>query len=50
MTRSRVSEDQIIGILAEHEACAKCAELCRRDGMSGATFYICGGLSLCARC
>ena len=27
------------GILAEHEAGAKCADLCRKHGMSEGTFY-----------
>ncbi len=39
MKRSRYSEEQIIGILAEHEAGAKCADLCRKHGMSEGTFY-----------
>jgi len=39
MKTSRFSEEQIIGILKEHEAGAKTADLCRRDGMSPATFY-----------
>jgi len=39
MKRTRYSEDQIIGILAEHEAGAKCADLCPKHGMSEGTFY-----------
>ena len=39
MKTSRFSEEQIIGILKEHEAGAKTADLCRRHGMSPATFY-----------
>jgi len=39
MKRARYTEEQIIGILTEHEAGAKCADLCRRHGMSEATFY-----------
>ena len=31
--------EQIIGILREQEAGAKTAELCRRHGISSATFY-----------
>ncbi|MDO6586505.1 transposase, partial [Salipiger sp. 1_MG-2023] len=27
------------GILSEHEAGAKCADLCRKHGMSEGTFY-----------
>ena len=38
MKRTRYSEEQIIGILAEHEAGAKCADLCRKHGMSEGTF------------
>ncbi len=37
--RTRYSEEQIIGILAEHEAGAKGADLCRKHGMSEGTFY-----------
>jgi len=39
MRASRFSEAQIIGILREHEAGAKTSELCRRHGISDATFY-----------
>lgn len=39
MKRRRYSEDQIIGILTEHEAGAECADLCRKHGMSEGTFY-----------
>ena len=39
MKRSRYTEEQIIGILREQEAGAKTAELCRRHGISSATFY-----------
>ena len=39
MKRTRFTDEQIIGILAEHEAGAKCADLCRRHGMSEGTFY-----------
>ncbi len=39
MKRSRFSEEQIIGILREHEAGAKLADLCRKHGMSEATLY-----------
>ena len=39
MTRTRYSEEQIIGLLTEHEAGAKCADLCRKHGMSEGTFY-----------
>lgn len=40
MKRARFSEEQIIGILKEHEAGAKCADLCRKHGMSEGTFYV----------
>ena len=33
------TEDQIIGVLREHEAGVKTAELCRKHGISDATFY-----------
>ena len=39
LKRSRYTEEQIIGILTEHEAGAKCAALCRRHGMSEGTFH-----------
>ena len=39
MKRSRFTEDQIIGVLKEHEAGAKTADLCRKHGISEATFF-----------
>ncbi len=39
MKRSKFTEEQIISILREQEAGAKTAELCRKHGMSEATFY-----------
>jgi putative transposase len=39
MKRSKFMEEQIIGILREQEAGAKTADLCRRHGISSATFY-----------
>jgi putative transposase len=39
MKRSRFSEEQIIGILKERQAGLGAKELCRRHGMSNASFY-----------
>ena len=39
MKGKRFKEEQIIGILREQEAGAKTTELCRKHGMSEATFY-----------
>lgn len=39
MKRSRFSEEQIIGILKEHEAGILVAELCRKHGVSDASVY-----------
>ena len=39
MKKSRFSEEQIIGILVEQESGMKVSELCRKHGMSDATFY-----------
>ncbi|WP_225158533.1 MULTISPECIES: IS3 family transposase [unclassified Bradyrhizobium] len=39
MKRSRFSEEQIIGILNEHEAGVSVAELCRKHGVSDASIY-----------
>jgi putative transposase len=39
MKRARFTEEQIIGILREQEAGMKTAEVCRKHGISGATFY-----------
>src|SRR5450631_4000515 len=39
MKGSRFSEEQIIGVLREHEAGSKTEEVCRRHGISSATLY-----------
>ena len=39
MKRARFSEEQIITILKEAEGGRKVTELCRRHGISDATFY-----------
>ena len=39
MKRSRFSEEQIIAVLKEQEAGMATAEVCRRHGISSATFY-----------
>ncbi len=39
MKRSRFTEEQIIAIVREQEAGAKTVEVCRRHGISDATFY-----------
>ena len=38
MKRARFTEEQIIGVLKEHEAGAKTADLARKHGVSEATF------------
>ena len=39
MKRSRFSEEQIIGILKEHEAGVSVADLCCKHGVSDASIY-----------
>jgi putative transposase len=38
MKRKRFSEEQIIGVLKEHDVGAQAADLCRKHGISEATF------------
>ena len=51
MRKSRFSEERIVGIIQEYAAGAKVSELCRRHGMSDATFYKWkakyGGMQVC---
>jgi putative transposase len=39
--KSRFSEEQIIAILKESEAGVETGELCRRHGITRASFYLC---------
>lgn len=39
MKRSRFSDEQIISVLKEQEAGMATADVCRRHGISSATFY-----------
>ena len=39
MKRKRFTEEQIIGILKEHQAGVSAGDLCRKHGVSDATFY-----------
>ena len=39
MKRKRFTEEQIIGVLKEHELGANTSDVCRKHGISEATFY-----------
>lgn len=39
MRRSRFTQEQIIGVLKEHQEGAPALDLCRKHGISDATFY-----------
>jgi putative transposase len=39
MKRTRFTDEQIIGILKEHEAGAPVSELCRKHGVSDTSIY-----------
>lgn len=39
MKKARLTQDQIIGILKEHQVGATATDLCREQGISDATFY-----------
>ena len=48
MKRARFTEEQVIGVLKEHEAGAKTADLARKHGVSKATLCIIGRRSTAA--
>jgi putative transposase len=39
MKRSRFTQEQIIGVLKEHQAGVSASDLCRKHGISDTTFY-----------
>ena len=42
MKHKRFSDEQVIGVLKEHEAGARVDDICRRHAISTATFYTWG--------
>ena len=48
MKRARFTEEQVIGVLKEHEAGAKTADLARKHGVSKATLSTTGRPSTAA--
>lgn len=50
MKKSRFTDSQIIAILKEAESGVRVPDLCRKHGMSDATFYIYGPLRICKYC
>ncbi len=49
MRKSRFTEPQIMAVLRQAENGVSVPELCREHGISTASFYIYGRLSLCKR-
>jgi putative transposase len=47
MKRSRFTEQRIVGVLKQAESGVPVKELCRKHGISDATFYIHGPLPFC---
>jgi len=43
MKKSRYTQEQIIAVLKQHQAGLSTTELCRKHGISEATFYIMDG-------